>query len=244
MRYVNGIDPHLAMHNIIANAVRMGTSTSVSIFPKSTQFIPQFVQDLNQGKVISALQLAFENVSTYLNSIFKGVKETVKNTSTDDIRSAVGNTSIEDVFQKIDSSSYSRQLFSLFRFKLTAAVQADLGIPSGSWHVTVGNPFNPIAAVGDMVISRGEGMRMSFNNELSYNDQPTEVTFVIGIENARPRGAQEIEQIFNAGKGRIYVYPQIDDDPDLYLSDSNPAMGKPVQANNDLSNVSSKIKSN
>lgn len=226
MRYANGIDPHIAMHNIIANAIRMGTSTSVTIFPKSTEFAPDFITQLNEGHVIGALKLVYENVSNYLNNLFNDAKETVKkNTSVDDIKNTVSGTSLNDVFNSIDKSSFSRQLFSLFRFRLTAAVQADLGTPSGSWHVTVGNPFNPIASVGDLVIASSGGMNMKFNKELSYDDQPTEVTFSIQLENARPRGAQEIEQIFNAGRGRIYVYPQYDDDPDLYLSDNNPYMG-------------------
>lgn len=233
MRYLNGIDPHLAMHNIIANAVRMGTSTSVSIFPKSTQFVPQFVTNLNQGRVIDALGLVFENVSKYLNTLYKKAADTVKNTSVKDIQEAAQTVSIDDIFNKVNTSSYSRLLFSLYRFQLTAAVQADMGLPSGSWHITVGNPFNPIASVGDMVINRSGGMTMKFNNELSYDDKPTEVTFSLSLKNARPRGAQEIEQIFNAGKGRIYVYPQYDDDPDLYLSDTNPTMGVEQSKNND-----------
>lgn len=233
MRYLNGIDPHLAMHNIIANAVRMGTSTSVSVFPKSTQFVPQFVTNLNQGKVIDALGLIFKNVSDYLNTLYKKAEETVKNVSVKDIQESAQSVSIDDIFNKVNTSSYSRLLFSLYRFQLTAAVQADMGLPSGSWHVSVGNPFNPIASVGDLVINRSGGMTMKFNNELSYDDKPTEVTFSISLKNARPRGAQEIEQIFNAGKGRIYVYPQYDDDPDLFLSDTNPTMGTEQSNNND-----------
>lgn len=217
MRYVNGIDPHIAMHNIIANGVRMGTSTSVSIFPTGLKTLPTFVSQLNNGKVIDAMQTIYQSIQTYLSGLLKTVNDKV-NKSLADLLNDAKNT--VETFGK----TYARQLFSLYRFKLTAALQADLGLPSGSWHVTIGNPFNPIVSIGDMVID-DQGITMSFNNELSYDDKPTEINFRISLKAARTRGAQEIERIFNAGRGRIYVYPQIDDDPDLFLSDDNPAMG-------------------
>ena len=235
MRYINGIDPHVAMHNIIANAVRMGTSTSVTLFPKVGTSVPDFVKDVVNGNIVEALQTVFQSITNYLLSLYKAattpstdapapVNPNSANVSAVDLQKNSDNSSISKLGSVV--GTYSRNLFSLYRFKLTAALQADLGLPSGSWHVTVGNPFNPIASVGDLVITPGSSMTMKFNNELSYDDQPTEVTFNISLKAAKRRGAQDIEQIFNAGRGRIYVYPQYDDDPDLYLSDMNPYMTK------------------
>lgn len=230
MRYINGIDPHVAMHNIIANGVRMGTSTSVSIFPKSTEFPITVVNQFNNGEVINAMETIYNNVSKYLSTVFT-TNATKDEKTGRTITTKNANKSLIDIVKGIvenntdAAKTYARQLFSLYRFNIVAAIQSDMGLPSGSWHVTVGNPFNPIVSVGDLIPQASSSMTMKFNNELSYDDRPTEVTFTITLQNARPRGAQEIEQMFNAGKGRIYVYPQYDDDPDLYLSDENVAVG-------------------
>lgn len=232
MRYINGIDQHVAMHNIIANAIRMGTSTSVTIFPKSNSFLPSFVTDLNEGKIITALSNILLELGKFIDNVQKDVKNTLtpkedsnknKNTnlSQEEIKKNVGQ-SLKNVESKFGQQL--KQLFSLYRFKLTAALQQDMGLASGVWHLTIGNPFNPIVSVGDLILK--EQMSMTFGKELSYDDQPTEVNFTINLSSARNRGAQEIEQIFNAGRGRIYVYPKLEDDPDLYLSGENPQQTK------------------
>lgn len=219
MRYANGIDPHVAMHNIIANAIRMGTSTSVSIFPKGSTTLPNFVAEMNEGKIVTALENILKQLSDYLSKQVDDATRTLSNVSVADIKKGASNFKATDL-----QGQFTRQLFSLYRFRLTAALQADMGTPSGVWHLTIGNPFNPIASVGDLVIT--DQMSMTFGKELSYDDQPTEVTFTFNAVSARPRGAQEIEQIFNAGRGRIYVYPRVEDNPDLYLSDENPTQQK------------------
>lgn len=262
MRYINGIDPHLAMHNIIANAIRMGTSTSTTIFPKTAGFLPKLVTSLNEGRIVSALTEIYNNISTYLTNkekkaTIQGFAQIITNVvgsfvQTENNSPQPSNTPTATLKENQDNNSngetekgktdytnfgknFSRQLFSLYRFKLAAALQADMGLPSGVWHVTIGNPFNPIISCGDLILSSGGAVTMKMNNELSYDDQPTEVEFSISLKPARNRGAQEIEQLFNAGRGRIYVYPRIEDDPDLFLDDANPTTAnKNNAANNNL----------
>lgn len=79
------------------------------------------------------------------------------------------------------------------------------GNPVGMWHLTVGNPFNPIMVAGDLII---ENATVSFGDELGYDDFPTEIFVTITVKHAKPRGRAEIENMFNCGKGRIYLKPK------------------------------------
>jgi hypothetical protein len=215
LRSVNNIDPHVAMHNIIANGIRMGTSTSTTVYPSSISGtkLGGAVEDLAQGKIGDAIGKVIDEVSKFINIKFgeaTGQGDEVGETTN------TNNTS---------ENNFPSKLLSLYRFRLVAALQADTGTPSGVWHATIGNPLNPIISVGDLIVT---GIDMKMNNELSYNDFPTEVTFNVKVESARTRGAQELERIFNAGRGRIYAYPTPEDNPDYYL-DQNSAKINDIQ---------------
>lgn len=87
---------------------------------------------------------------------------------------------------------------------MSQAPQALLsGAPSGYWHVTVGNPLDPIAMMGNMAVTKTS---VQFSDALGYDDFPTEIKFSVDLEHARPRDNSFIENMFNAGKGRIYSF--------------------------------------
>lgn len=77
------------------------------------------------------------------------------------------------------------------------------GAPSGFWHVTVGNPLDPIAMMGNMAVTKTS---VEFGDALGYDDFPTEITFTVELEHCRPRDNAGIESMFNAGKGRFYAF--------------------------------------
>jgi len=210
LRYIDGIDPHMAMHNIIANIIRMGTSTSISTYPPLSQDseFKKIFEEVAHGKVLTALSSIFDVIKEY----FKDKDNTLKTLSflTDKVTSMFSSgQSLAKEFE-----SYTSKIMSIFRFKLIAALQADTAMASGQWHVTVGNPFNPIVSVGDLILA--DAVNIKFNNELSYNDFPTEIYATIKLKSVRSRGAQELEQIFNTGFGRIYVYPTNLSNPDYF----------------------------
>lgn len=76
------------------------------------------------------------------------------------------------------------------------------GEPVGEWHLTVGNPMNPIAVIGNLICT---GMKMSMGEELGHDDFPTSLTFTIGLDHARDRDKGDIESMFNMGQGRFYL---------------------------------------
>lgn len=70
----------------------------------------------------------------------------------------------------------------------------------GEWHLTIGNPMNPIAVMGNLVVSKVE---MVVGETLGLDDFPTEYTFKVTLDHGRPRAKQDIESIFNLGGGAI-----------------------------------------
>lgn len=78
------------------------------------------------------------------------------------------------------------------------------GEPVGEWHVTIGNPLNPIAMIGNLIC---EGITVEFNEELGPDDFPTEMKIVVKLKHAMARDRDAIESIFNRGMGRIYSLP-------------------------------------
>jgi hypothetical protein len=74
----------------------------------------------------------------------------------------------------------------------------------GEWHVTVGNPMNPIAMMGNLCLDK---VTVDFSDTLGIDDFPTEVTFKVTLKHGRPRAKQDLESIFNLGNGAMSFTP-------------------------------------
>ena len=79
------------------------------------------------------------------------------------------------------------------------------GAPVGEWHLTIGNPCNPIAMIGNLVCS---GVEISFGEVLGPDDFPTTLKAEFTLQHGRDRERGEIESIFNRGDGRLYQSSQ------------------------------------
>lgn len=78
------------------------------------------------------------------------------------------------------------------------------GEATGSWHVTIGNPLNPIAVIGNLICEKTE---VQFTGPLGPLDFPENLEVSITLKPGRPRDKSEIESMFNSGKGRFYITP-------------------------------------
>ena len=79
------------------------------------------------------------------------------------------------------------------------------GDPTGQWHITIGNPMNPIMVCGNLALQDTE---VSFEGPLSIEGFPTKMKVDITLKPGRPRDKSEIESMFNAGRGRMYLQPE------------------------------------
>lgn len=86
------------------------------------------------------------------------------------------------------------------------------GDPTGQWHMTVGNPMNPIMVCGNLALQSSD---VEFEGPLSYEGFPTKIKLTVNLKPARPRDKGEIESMFNAGRGRMYLQPEVEGATDL-----------------------------
>jgi hypothetical protein len=225
LRYINGVDPTIAMLDLISNCLRMGTSTSRFYFPvkslKESELINKTINS-NLGDLVKSFE---DNIGTVLQDFTKGIDGLVEDAKK--FIANIGNSKEDKVQETTKDESKGRTLkevtnktikwlISRYRERFKAAFAADTGVPSGVWHVTIGNPMNPIVSCGDLIPTGSHEIKMG--TELGYNDFPTSFTCTISLTSARERGRDELEKIFNSGRGRFYVYNKQHQNPDNFLS--------------------------
>lgn len=91
------------------------------------------------------------------------------------------------------------------------------GEPVGEWHLVIGNPFNPIAMIGNLICT---GYRISFSDRLLADDFPDEMIATITLEHGRPRDKGDVESMFNRGGGRLH-YSYFGKDTEIWNSASS-----------------------
>lgn len=79
------------------------------------------------------------------------------------------------------------------------------GEPIGEWHMVIGNPYKPIAKIGNLICTES---KFQFNDIIGADNFPTELKVSITVEHGRPRDAGDIQSMFNDGQGRIYYPPK------------------------------------
>lgn len=76
------------------------------------------------------------------------------------------------------------------------------GEPVGDWHITLGNPMNPIAMIGNLIVDNCE---IEFSDELGPDDFPIGFKAKITLKHGMGRDKDAVESMFNRGNGRIYM---------------------------------------
>ena len=95
-----------------------------------------------------------------------------------------------------------------------AAVQNALGRPAfyafdslltgedtGLWHLTIGNPLNPIATMGNMIMKNAS---IQHFGPLGIDDFPTEIKVKVTLAHARSRDLQQIGKMYTQGLTALY----------------------------------------
>lgn len=75
------------------------------------------------------------------------------------------------------------------------------GEDTGEWHVTVGNPANPIMTIGNLILKSTD---IEFGGALGPDDFPTKLTVTCQLEPARPRDRTDILSMFHRN-ARTYL---------------------------------------
>ena len=75
------------------------------------------------------------------------------------------------------------------------------GDNTGLWHVTIGNPLNPIMSMGNLIMT---DCQVQHCGPLGMDDFPTELKVTVTLAHARGRDSIDIQKMYTKGQSGIY----------------------------------------
>ena len=195
------VNPRVAMMDILSNFLIL-TGNYGAFWGGETRFYGQRSIAPQFG---DPEKLRTGDFKGYFKSLLSDVKSGFESIST----ANGGDGSLWDGLKNLASGALQGLMGNLFGGNVgvagTAQAPAALlsGEPTGYWHVTIGNPLDPIAMMGNMAVTK---TTVQFNDSLGYDDFPTEIKFTVELEHCMPRDNAGIENMFNGAKGRFYAF--------------------------------------
>ena len=200
LRSYSGVNPKIAFLDLLTNFLSLTLNTApfwgggARYFQKTGVTIPALgmEQAMLEGDAIKAIQSGLAQLTTTLGRNIGALKKVAEGLAQGDQKA---------------SSDASQQLAKLLAPRIGQILQQPLSFRSiidgraiGEWHLTVGNPMNPIATIGNLYV---DSVKMDVAEVLGVDDFPTEFKFTVTLKHGRPRAKQDIESIFNLGNGSM-----------------------------------------
>ena len=201
LRDLGGANPKILMLDQLANMLAL-TYNNAPFWGGDVRYI-------GDGSVARPLG----NVDLLKNGDYGGFMKSVvsdftgNNTGStmDDITKSIkdfGMKGVGDTLNNLLSGSMMKMFNSPQGGQAVAALLS--GDPTGQWHVTIGNPLNPIVVIGNLACT---DTSINFEGPMGLQDFPERMVVEITLKPARPRDKAEIESMFNTGRGRFYIQP-------------------------------------
>lgn len=213
LRELGGANPKILMLDQLANLMAL-TYNNAPFWGGDVRYI-------GDGSVSKPLgninKLKSGDYGGFLGSVVEDVKG-IGGAVLDDVSNA------ENIFKGIGDSKFLNNILGgslqkLFNSPQGGQAVASLltGDPTGQWHLTLGNPLNPIMVLGNLICTNTE---INFEGAMGIQDFPEKLVMTVSLKPGRPRDKAEIESMFNAGRGRFYVQPkdEIDINDDINIS--------------------------
>ena len=210
LRSYNNINPKVAMLDLVANFMSLTYNTAefwggaARYFQQTGATLPGLpTMSFEKGDYTKGVQ----EVIGYLIAMTQGklgdvagALKAVGNGFSGDLTDAQVNE-ITSKFEKsnIAKNAVGSRVTELMQKPLTMRSFLD-GRAVGEWHVTVGNPMNPIAVIGNLCL---KSTQVSFSDDVGLDDFPNSIKFDLVLEPGRPRAKQDIESMFNLGGGNL-----------------------------------------
>jgi len=217
-KYINGIDPGMAMMDILTNLFKMGTSDQKFLLGNSPA-LQNLLSGINNPNCQAWLELGKELLRTFIQGLQDFLKQLGdSNKVSVDTSSLTSQAKDEEgkitgPITGVDTSVIQNAIgniaeillagtISKYRWLIRGSIGAMTGMNTTPWHLTVGNPYSPILNMGNILVKR---VTISPSNELGFNDMPMNINVSISVELGRPLGKTELERMFNNGYARVYA---------------------------------------
>ena len=233
LRGYDNINPKVAMLDLIGNILTttynngsfwggkneiLGAQPNVAGWAKANKMIDGAFDGL--GEFLSGLGNGTTDLSSILGNISNigaqfvgGLTDSVKDLMSGGLAGMAGKVmdmmktvGIQDSVKGILKNRLGRPQIYQFNSLLT-------GDNTGMWHVTIGNPLNPIACIGNLYVSN---VKMNTFGPLGLDDFPTELKVEVTLAHARPRDSVNIQKMFTKGGMSIYIPMLSGNDGDFY----------------------------
>lgn len=199
MRSFDGRTPEYAFKDIIANVLAV-TMNNGKFFGGSRFWVGDRPSSY-AGKLDFLSPKSLDDFVTKSTEFAKSAFQSFKGSS-----GASKRAQLEQIVKNGFALALGKMLDTLGRPSIMIMNSLLNGEPVGQWHVTVGNPHNPILCMGNLILTSTD-VRFP-TDELSYGDFPNKIEFTCRLKNAMPRDKAGIESMFNYGKGRMYFNPK------------------------------------
>ena len=133
-----------------------------------------------------------EGTGVDLNNGISGAVNSVKN-----LLANGGAVKLGDMFSAFTDGAMSNALGRPAVYAFSSLLTGD---PVGLWHVTIGNPRNPILSMGNLII---DNTSFQMYGPLGIDDFPTGIKVTVSLKHAKPRDAAEIANMFTKGETSI-----------------------------------------
>lgn len=226
IRNYGDISQKAAMHDLINN-ILMTTFTKGSFWGGEHRIYGASNNNSAIRKMTAFIDDTFDNLYGFTENVLTGAVNWQELWSS--ICSAVGNmlesskNKAEEIIgdPKGTAKKYGEDIVTFLReHKINDAIKGTLkntlgrpalyalnsivsGEPLGLWHVTIGNPLNPIVTIGNLILTNAE---LSFGDApLGLEDFPTELKCVVTLKHCKPRDLIEMEKMFTKGEKAIGI---------------------------------------
>lgn len=203
LKSYNGINPKLAMLDLINNLLAL-TYYHAKWWGGANRFFPKamsqfgFLGDQNAfyngdyGKYFTSIKTMFERAGrSIINTGMKFLQNLLSGNW-----SAIAQMAFQGVGKILDIKSHQSRPNTIAVHSLVS------GAPVGEYHLTIGNPFNPIACIGNLTM---QSFTIGFSDDLGFMDFPEEITLSVELKRARPCDSADWQSILQFGQGRSYV---------------------------------------
>lgn len=198
MKSINGVNQKTAFLDLLANIFLM-TTNDAKFWGGARYWVgPQPTKYLNNLQFLSP-----RDHNDFLNGATKEFKSFIGGMKAGGASNAL--KTLQNVAENALNMQLGKLLDKIGRPGIPVMNSLLTGLPTGEWHLTIGNPLNPIMTIGDLIL---DSSTITLGDELGYDDFPTTIKVECNLKHNKPKGRAEIESMFNSGKGRIYFKPE------------------------------------
>jgi len=208
LRSYDGINGKSAFLDLLAN-ILMVTYLQGKFFPGSYRSTAMSRSGLYTNLDIFKNVDATKSPGAFVSSMFTSIKQAATGLgfTKDNIKESLKNLG-QNLFEVMANGLINK----MGRTQAYAMTSFITPTPTGQWHLTVGNPRNPILSIGNLILT---GADIEHYGPLGIDDFPTGLKVTVILKHAKPRDSVAIEQMYMQGDNRIYV-PMGENIEDMY----------------------------